>query len=99
MSEPNVTLDQAQAIAETKTAPKVTAESIKAKIGEVDYLRRGRLTICIITMANGFHVVGKAAPASPENFDPEVGERYAYEDAFKQIWPLEGYALLEHLAS
>lgn len=56
------------------------------------------LTICILQMRNGFTVIGKSAPASPENFDPEKGRRFAYEDAIKQLWPLEGYALRERLA-
>lgn len=57
------------------------------------------LTICILVMRNGFTVVGKSAPASPENFDPEKGKRFAYEDAIKQLWPLEGYALRERLSA
>lgn len=56
------------------------------------------LTICVLVMQNGFTVIGKSAPASPENFDPEKGNRFAYEDAIKQLWPLEGYALRERLA-
>lgn len=55
------------------------------------------LTICILVMMNGFTVIGKSAPASPENFDPEKGRRFAYEDAIKQLWPLEGYLLREEL--
>ena len=58
-----------------------------------------RLTICILVMQNGFTVIGKSAPASPENFDAEKGKRFAYEDAIKQLWPLEGYALRERLAA
>lgn len=57
------------------------------------------LTICLLVMANGFTIIGKSAPASPENFDREKGERFAYEDAIKQLWPLEGYALRERLAA
>lgn len=57
------------------------------------------LTICILVMQNGFTVIGKSAPASPENFDQEKGNRFAYEDAIKQLWPLEGYALREKLAA
>lgn len=57
------------------------------------------LTICILVMQNGFTVIGKSAPASPENFDPEKGRRFAYEDAIKQLWPLEGYALRERLSA
>lgn len=58
----------------------------------------GLLTICILVMRNGFTVIGKSAPASPENFDEEKGRRFAYEDAIKQLWPLEGYALRERLS-
>lgn len=57
------------------------------------------LTICILVMQNGFTVIGKSAPASPENFDPEKGKLFAYEDAIKQLWPLEGYALRERLSA
>ena len=57
------------------------------------------LTICILVMKNGFTIIGKSAPASPENFDADKGERLAYEDAIKQLWPLEGYALRERLAA
>lgn len=57
------------------------------------------LTICLLVMQNGFTVLGKSAPASPENFDEEKGRRFAYEDAIKQLWPLEAYALREKLAA
>jgi len=56
------------------------------------------LTVCILVMRNGFTIIGKSAPASPENFDVEKGRRFAYEDAIKQLWPLEGYALRERLS-
>jgi hypothetical protein len=55
------------------------------------------LTICLLTMRNGFTVIGKAAPADKENFDPELGRQFAYEDAIHQLWPLEGYLLREDL--
>jgi hypothetical protein len=50
-------------------------------------------------MKNGFTFVGKAAPADPRNYDRGVGERYAYEDAFKQVWSYEGYMLREILSA
>lgn len=59
----------------------------------------GLLTICILVMENGFTVIGKSAPASPENFDEEKGRTFAYDDAIKQLWPLEGYALRERLSA
>lgn len=98
MTVPAVTLDEAKAIVETKTAPRVTEASIKDHIAEAEYIRHQHLTICILTMSNGFFVIGKAAPADARNYDRSVGERYAFEDAFKQIWQLEGYALRDRLA-
>lgn len=56
------------------------------------------ITICLITMANGFTVIGKSAPASPENFDAAKGREFAHEDAIRQLWPLEGYRLCSDLA-
>ena len=55
------------------------------------------LTVCVLTMQNGFTVVGKAAPADEMNFNPELGRKFAYEDAVRQCWPLMGYELRERL--
>ncbi len=46
----------------------------------------------------GFVIVGKSAPASAKNFNSAVGETFAYEDAIRQLWQLEGYALREKLS-
>jgi len=56
------------------------------------------LSICLLVMKNGFTVIGKSAPASPENFNAELGRKLAYEDAVRQLWPLMGYALRDKLA-
>lgn len=96
MSE--ISLEEAKAIVVTKTAPKITEQSIKDKIANITYYtHHSIMTICVIEMVNGFYVVGKSAPASPENFDPHVGQRFAFEDAFRQLWPLEGYALKQKM--
>lgn len=97
--EPELSLDQAKAIVATKTAPRVTEESIKERIHDVAYIGHGQLCICIITMKNGFMVNGVSAPASPANYDLAVGQRYAYDNAFKQLWQLEGYLLREQLSA
>lgn len=96
--DPALSLAETQAVVETKTAPRVTEASIKAKIAEVEYFRVRHLTICLITLQTGFFVTGESAPAAPENYDQQVGERYAYENAFRKLWPLEGYLLRELLA-
>jgi len=51
------------------------------------------MTICCLTLQNGFNVVGTSAPASPENFNEEIGKRIARSKAVEQIWQLEGYLL------
>lgn len=55
------------------------------------------LTICVLVLDNGWTVMGKSAPASAENFNAEKGAVFAYEDAIRQLWPLEGYLLRERL--
>jgi hypothetical protein len=97
-NDPSLTLVEAQELVATKTAPKITLADLKAKIEHAEYFAHGQLTICILTTRNGFKLVGKSAPASPENFDPAVGERLAYEDAIRPLWQLEGYLLREQLS-
>ncbi len=55
------------------------------------------MTVCFIVMKNGFTVIGKTAPADPQNFDRDLGRKFAREDAIRQIWPLMGYALRQKL--
>ena len=56
------------------------------------------LSVCVIVLRNGFTVIGKSAPADAQNFDADLGYKFAREDAIRQIWPLMGYALREKLA-
>lgn len=93
-------------------APRVSLDDIEAAIGGVYHLTGdkaigpdapgfpclARLSICIIVMRNDFVVIGKSAPASPENFNADFGRRLAYEDAIRQVWPLMGFALRDKLA-
>jgi hypothetical protein len=55
------------------------------------------LTFCVLVLQNGFTVTGQSACASPENFNAEIGQRIAREDAIRQVWPLMGYQLREQL--
>lgn len=55
------------------------------------------LTVCVLTLRNGFTVTGESACASPENFDAEIGRKIARENARQKIWALEGYLLRETL--
>jgi len=92
------TEEAAAAVAE-KPFPKVTRAAIDAKIAGKEFFFSGTLTIAVVTLQNGFKVVGTAAAADSRNFDPAIGERIAYDDAVRQIWPLEGYLLRERIAA
>lgn len=96
--EPEITLDEAKQIVSEKTRRKITEESIKSRIKSVSYIYDDTTTICMITMKNGFKVFGHTTPADPGNYDAAVGRRYAYENAFRQLWQLEGYLLVEYLS-
>lgn len=56
------------------------------------------LTVCAMTLRNGYIVTGESAAASPENFDQAIGRKIARENARNKIWALEGYLLREHLS-
>ena len=78
--------------------PKVTKESIEAKIAKVDYLvlPDSTVTLCNITMGNGFSVRGESACVDPRNFNVEIGKGLAYKNAFDRLWAFEGYLLAEN---
>lgn len=86
--------------AKGKTAPRLTPEAIDATIvGEAYHTFPGTtLTVCALTLRNGFTVTGESATASPENFDEEIGRGIARTNARSKIWALEGYLLRERLA-
>ena len=78
-------------------APHLGPELIDSKIKGVDYSVFGVLTVCVMTLENGFNVLGTSAPVSSENFNPELGKKIAYEKAREKIWELEGYLLKQKL--
>lgn len=57
------------------------------------------LTICVLVLKNGFTVTGESACASPENYDRDIGNKIARDNARNKIWQLEGYLLKDRLAS
>jgi hypothetical protein len=80
-------------------APRLTPELIDAQIaGEQYHVFHGTtLTVCCLTLQNGFCVTGESAAASPENFDQEIGRKIARDNARNKIWAFEGYLLRQSL--
>ena len=80
-------------------APRLTPDHIDAMIhGGVYWNPTGTaMTVCVLTLKNGFQVVGHSAAASVENYDRAIGEKIAHDNARNQIWALEGYLLKQRL--
>lgn len=80
-------------------APRLTPDHIDAQItGEQYHVFEGtQTTVCLLTLKNGFTVTGESACASPENFNAEIGQKIARQNAREKIWMLEGYLLKESL--
>ena len=98
----SVETTDAAAAAVQKTPNRVTLEYILAQITDIEYIYPTlipHMTIAIVIVKNGFAVVGKSAPADPENFNEKLGKEFAKEDAIRQLWQLEGFALRERLVA
>src|SRR3954453_1099738 len=77
-------------------AERVTPEYMKSRITSTDFTRIGvTVTHCRIVLDNGFSVSGESACVNPENYNQQIGEKIAYDNAFRQLWPLFGFLLAE----
>ena len=81
-------------------APRLSHEKIDAIIVAEDYyvFPGTTVTVCCLTLRNGYAVVGESAAVSPANFDAEICRKIARQHARDKIWALEGYALRERLS-
>lgn len=81
------------------TAPRLTPDLIDSAIVDEDYyvFEKTMMTVCCLTLKNGFNVIGESACASPENFNAEIGRKIARENARNKVWELEGYLLKQIL--
>lgn len=76
---------------------KLTIDETKGVIAQEEYVFKGTLTLCILTLKNGFFVTGESACLDISNYDQEIGKKIAFERALNKIWELEGYLLKQRL--
>lgn len=81
------------------TAARVTPERLEEVIVSEQYhvFPNTTFTACLLTLENGYTVLGESACASPENFNAEIGRKIARDNARNKIWALEGYLLRQKL--
>jgi hypothetical protein len=73
---------------------KLTKEHLESLVVSKTITRpAGTLTICVITLYGGAQVTGESNVIDPRNFDQQIGEKMAYEDAIDKLWQLEGYRI------
>lgn len=82
------------------TAPRVMPADLEAEVlAEQFHVFPGTmLTVCCLTLRNGFTVTGESACASPENFDSALGQKIARQKAIEKLWPLLGFRLRDRLS-
>ncbi|PKH81166.1 Gp49 family protein [Psychrobacter sp. 4Bb] len=79
---------------------KVTKEDLEHLVAQSNTIftnPAGTLTHCVITLPCGYTVTGESACVDPANYNKELGEKYALEQAVDKLWPLEGYLLANDL--
>lgn len=89
--------DELNAALEASPGERVTPDQMTARIADVRYLRLpdSTVTLCSITLDNGYSVRGEAACVDPTNYDEQIGQQFAYRDAYRKLWPLFGFLLAE----
>jgi hypothetical protein len=81
----------------------LTEDFLKSKIKDKEFCTHitssGKiLRWCILTMENGYAVTGKPSVCvDPIRDNQQIGEDVAFQNAFEELWQLEGYLLQETL--
>lgn len=80
-------------------APRLAPADIDAAIASVQFhvFPGTTMTVCALTLCNGFVVTGESAAAGADNFNREIGEKIAAANARQKIWPLLGFMLRQRL--
>jgi len=97
---PVISDTQAAEILSGLEAPRITLEYMESRIAQKEFIipdSAPTLTICLLKLDNGFFSVGMSAPASTENYNQELGRKYSYENALRDLWGKFGFALSEKI--
>lgn len=81
-----------------KVQPSTIAQLVNSLRCTFTVLNDSTTTVAAMSLPNGFSVaLGTSACVDPKNFNEELGQKYAYEDALpkaeEKLWEMEGYVL------
>lgn len=101
--DPHSVLEQSELIAklDKQTAPKIWPADVDGAIADTAYhlFPSTLLTVCVLTLKNGFTVTGESACADKGNFNAEMGRTIAHRNARDKIWAYLGFQLRTKLAA
>ena len=67
----------------------LTKKDLVKHIVKHEYHDMGKkTTICLLTLDNGFEVVGTSSCIDPKDYDQRTGAAIAYENAVEKLWEL-----------
>jgi len=92
--------EQVDTLLNESTGQRVTKPYIERRISNTLFtslVEGSTVTICQLTLDNGYSVRGESACVDPTNYNEDIGKHYAYADAFKKLWPLFGFLLAENM--
>ena len=95
MSEDNWINIDIEAELKKLRAAHITADHIENMVADIQFhvFPNTTTTVCCLTLTNKFTVIGQSACVVTANFNAELGQKLAFEDAKHKIWQLEGYVL------
>jgi hypothetical protein len=75
----------------------LTLEDILSKINNMTFHHpeKTTMTICVITLNNGFSITGEHAYVDFKEYDFELGCEHAKEKAISKIWEFESFLIKE----
>ena len=82
-----------------KLRTSVDMDYILSRVKDVAFtiLEGTTVTICSVTLDNGFSVRGESACVDPTRFNKEMGEKRAKDNAINELWQLLGFMVAEDL--
>ncbi len=92
---------EAEIQAKGLNAPRLSPAHIDAQIAGEEYhvFSNRRTTVCMLTLQNGYAIIGESSAVHADNFDEELGRKISRDNARSKIWALEGYLLRSRLAA
>ena len=70
---------------------KLNINYLKSLVVYTEFRKEDTFTICTLTTEAGTKLVGTSGVLDPANYDAQIGEKVAYDNALNQLWALEGY--------